>query len=82
VVAEAKHAARLVGEIVGVGHGGSRESLPNFVLPEAKEGMVHLQGAVGAVAIPMAREGRGEERQIQRCWNPRRSILQHETWEH
>lgn len=34
LVAEAGHAARLMGEAVAMG--GSRESLPNFVLPEAK----------------------------------------------
>ena len=80
VVAEAEHAARLVGEIVAMGW--SRGLLPNFVLPEAKEELVHLQEVEGAVAISMGRGERGEERQIESCQNPKRSILRHETWEH
>ena len=40
VVMEANHVTRLVGETAAMG--GSRGSLPDFVLPEVKKEVVHL----------------------------------------
>lgn len=83
---------RLAGETEVKGE--DRGSFPNFVSLQAKhlwEGGYEIRGDLGEMleeehpeeaegAVSMVQEVRAGEGRIESCWNPKMSILQHETW--